>query len=83
MGPMLRFYFVFVFNTYLSLAGNSGRTAAAGAALPIPTSACSILVCPNNGMAASVWIFKVLTNVDARDFTRGLYGHRKRVCTGN
>ena len=55
MGPMLYFYFVFVFNTYLSVAGNSGRTAAAGAALPIPTSACSIFLCPNNGMATGVW----------------------------
>ena len=29
-------------------------TAAARAALPIPISVCSIFVCPNNGMAASV-----------------------------
>ena len=29
--------------------------AAARAALPIPISVCSSFVCPNNGMAASVW----------------------------
>jgi len=29
-------------------------TAADRAALPIPTSVCSVFVCPNNGMAASV-----------------------------
>ena len=27
------------------------------AALAIPISVCSIFVCPNNGMAASVWDF--------------------------
>ena len=32
-------------------------TAAARAALPIPASVCSIFMCPNNGMAASVWDF--------------------------
>ena len=30
---------------------------AARAALPISTSVCSIFLCPNNGMAASVWDF--------------------------
>ena len=30
-------------------------TAAARAVLPIPTHVCSIFVCPNNGMAVSVW----------------------------
>ena len=28
-------------------------------------------------------IFNVSTDVDACDCTRGLYGHRKRVCTGS
>ena len=28
-------------------------------------------------------IFNVLTDVDASDCTLGLYGHRKRVCTGS
>ena len=28
-------------------------------------------------------IFNVRTHVDACDCTQGLYGHRKRVCTGN
>ena len=30
-------------------------TAASRAALPIPTSVCSVFLCRNNGMAASVW----------------------------
>ena len=30
-------------------------TVTAGATIPIATSVCSILVCPHNGMAASVW----------------------------
>ena len=29
-------------------------TAAASVALPIPTTVCSVLLCPDNGMAASV-----------------------------
>ena len=29
--------------------------AAARAALPVPTSVCSIFLCPNSGMTASVW----------------------------
>ena len=37
---------------------NLGKaTAATTAVLPIPISVCSITVCPNNGMAASVWDF--------------------------
>ena len=32
-------------------------------------------------MAARVWIFNVRTDGDACDCIRGLYGHRKRVCT--
>ena len=32
-------------------------TLPARAALPIPASVCRIFVCPNNGMAASVWDF--------------------------
>ena len=32
-------------------------TAAARVALPIPTSVCSISVCPDNGMAGRVWDF--------------------------
>ena len=49
---------------------------------PIPVGVCSIFMCPTNGMAASVWIFNVYTDVDACDCTRGLYGHREGVCTG-
>ena len=51
--------------------------------LPIPVaSVCSISVCPNNGMAASVWDFIVHTDVDACSCTWGLYAHCKIVCTG-
>ena len=39
-------------------------------------------VCPNNGMAASVWdLLNVRADVDACDCTWGLYEHCKRVCT--
>ena len=58
-------------------------TAATRAVLPIPVSVCSNCLCLNSGMAARVWIFNVRTDVDACDCTRGLYGHRKRVCTGS
>ena len=51
----------FIVSPSLPLARDSGclgkGTAAAGSALPIPISACSISVCPNSGMAASVWRF--------------------------
>ena len=55
------FYNSFV-STLLSLAGNSGRrtresTADARAALPIAIGVCSIFVCPNNGITASVGDF--------------------------
>ena len=58
---------VFVlFSTSLFLEGNLGRhtwvrqsrRAAARAAPPIPTSTCSIFVCPYNGMAVCVWDFE-------------------------
>ena len=41
---------------HLSRVKNSRvkTSAAARAALPVPTSVCSVFVCPNNGMAASV-----------------------------
>ena len=47
---------------HYQLRGSLGRfylptTAAARATLPIPTSACSISVCQNDGTAASVWDF--------------------------
>ena len=54
-------FFLFeFFSTSLSLVGNSGclvRTAAPRAALPIPISACSICMCSNNGVPASVMDF--------------------------
>ena len=37
---------------------------------PFLSGVCSIFVCPS-------------TYVDAFDYTRGLYGHCKRVCTGS
>ena len=51
------------FNTSLIFCGKFGSpylgkvTAAARAALPISISVRSIFVCPNNGMATSVWDF--------------------------
>ena len=57
--------------------GNSGspylgkaQLRAARAALPIPINVCKIFSCPNNCMAASVWIFNVHTDGDACDCTR-------------
>ena len=46
----------------LSHVGNSGLlhgygTAAARAALPVPATVCSIFMCPNTGMAASIGFF--------------------------
>ena len=45
--------------------------------------------CVQNRRVSKQWclvsqfeIFNVRTDVDACDCTRGLYGHRKRVCTG-
>ena len=82
---------LFAFNASLSLAGNSGRLTrerqtAARAALPTVTSECGVFSCVyiNNSMAANVWddfFFNARTDVDACDCTRGLCGHRERVCT--
>jgi len=48
-------------------------TAATRAALPIPTSECSIFMCPNNGTWLTVLgIFNVCTDVDTCDCTWGL-----------
>ena len=81
------FHFIFIFidhSIYPLLKFGSSylgkATAAARAALPIPNSACGIFVCPNKGMAANAWDLK-RAHVNACDCTRGLYGHRKRVCT--
>ena len=56
------FFFSFSFSTSLSLAGISGRLirvrhSSRCAALPTLISVCSIFVCPNNGMATSVYDF--------------------------
>ena len=57
-------------------------TAAAGAALPIPISACCTFVCPNNAMAASAWDFltcaRMLMHVIAHGGCTGIV----RVCAG-
>ena len=42
--------------------------------IPIPISVCRIFVCPNT-------ISNARSDADACDCTRGLCGHRKRVCT--
>ena len=49
-----------------------GTTAAVRAALPILVSVCSIFVCPNNCMAASVTIFNVRTYIHTCDCACGL-----------
>ena len=37
-----------------------------------------VFLCPNSGMAVSVWDFNMLIDVVACHCTRRLYGHRKR-----
>ena len=54
--------FRYIFCTSLSLSGNLGplngyRTAAARAALAIPTSVGNVFMCPNDGTTANVWDF--------------------------
>ena len=78
-----------VFSTSLSLAGSSGRLtwvrpAAARAAPPIPISVRVVFSC----VQTMVWLplsrmCNGRTDVDACDYTRGLHGHRKIVCTGS
>ena len=46
-------------------------------------SACGIFMHPNIGRLPVFGIFNVRTDIDACDCTRGLCGHRKRVCTGS
>ena len=76
-----RLWGIYIFCISLTLSGNPG-TAAARAALPIPISVCSVFVCQDNGIwLPGFGIFNVWTVVDACGCTRGLYGHRKRVCT--
>ena len=58
------------------------RTAATRAALPFPTSVCSISLC----VQTVVWlpgfgVFNVQTDVDACDCTQWLHKHHYRVCT--
>ena len=70
----------------LSLAGNAGgltglRHSSRRSSATIAISVCGIFLCPNNGVAATAEICNVHTDADACDCTRGLYGHRERVCT--
>ena len=80
---------IYLYNTYLSLAENSGgitgySTAAAGAALPIPISVWVTFFCVQTMVWLTVFgIFNVHTDIDACDCTRRLYGHCKRVCAGS
>ena len=47
-------------------------------------SVCVAFPCVQTMVWLSVFgIFNVRTDVDVCDWTRGLYGHRKRVCTGS
>ena len=55
-------------NTSLVPCGKVGKTTAiVWAALTNPTGACSSFVCPNNGMAASVWHFTHTLTVPVLD----------------
>ena len=56
-------------------------TEAARSALPILISVCSIFLRPFS--LSGFGIFNKHTDVDACGCTRGLYGHRKTVCTGS
>ena len=63
------------FSTSLFLMGKLGHLT-----WSIPLSVCSIFLCPDYDMGASVGFFNVYADVDACD--SGLYRHHKRVCTG-
>ena len=77
----------FYYNTSLSLAGNGGRftwvrqsSHKYNATHP---SRCAVFSCVQTVVRLPVLgILNVYTAVDACDCTRGLYGHRKGVCTG-
>ena len=85
-GGFLQFYFIVPY-------GKSGSpyadkialplTVDARAALPIPVSVCGISVYQTMVWLPVFGICNVRTAVDACNCTRGLYGHRKRVCTGS
>ena len=73
-GQCCIFYFVFVFNTYLSVAGNSGRTASRRSSANPFLQVRAVFSCVQTMVWLLVFgIFNVLTDVDTYDFTRGLY----------
>ena len=52
--------------------------------LPSSATVCAVFLCVQTMVWLPVFeIFNVRTDVDACDCTRGLCGHRKRVCTGS
>ena len=82
---------VFVFRTSLSFVGNWGIEVAFRSKVQQPQeerypflSVCAVLPCVQTMVWLPVFgISNMHTAVDACHCTRGLYGHRKRVCTGN
>ena len=58
-------------------------TATARAEPPIPTSVCSIFLCPNSETVLVLKIFNLYTGVNAWEYTWGLFEHCKRDCTEN
>ena len=78
------------FSTSLSLAGNSGRLTCMGKAQQLQEhnypflSVCVVFSCAQVIVWRPVFrISNVGTDTDECDCTRGLYGHRQRVCTGS
>ena len=85
----LVFLFFLNINSSLSLAQSSGRltrvrhsSCKSNAIWQLVPVQC-VQYFPNNGTAAAPMfgVFDVCTDADASDCTKGLYGHRKRVCT--
>ena len=72
-------------STFFSLVGNSGRLTQQPQEHCYPLlSVCVVFSCVQTVVwLAVLGIFNVNTNVDASHCTRGLHGHRKRVCTGS
>ena len=81
-------YIIYVFNNSLSLAGNSGRLTWVRQQPQKEKRYPFLAVCVAfSCVQKMVWlpVFGILTctDVDAYNCTRGLYGHRKRVCIGS
>ena len=76
------------FSCVLSLAGNSSRltwvdTATVRAPLYRSYQYVHCFCVQTMVWLPVFWSFDVHTDLDACDCTQGMYGHRKRVCTGN